>query len=78
VVWPLGSDVWKAPSYPGGTRLLGKVNGDSSGAYADGTELAAQAVRLTGEPVEFLPSVRRLPRPPASLPDPVDVLFVGR
>lgn len=78
VVWLLGSDVWKAASYPLGTSLLRKVLEDSSAAYADGTELAAEATRLTGRAVEFLPSARRLPPPPAQLPDAVDVLFVGR
>lgn len=78
VVWLLGSDVWKAPSWPYGTSLLHKVLADANAAYADGAELAAQATRLTGEPIEFLPSIRRLPPPPASLPDTVDVLFVGR
>jgi glycosyltransferase involved in cell wall biosynthesis len=78
VVWLLGSDVWKAPSYPFGTSLLRKIIEDSNAAYADGSELAAEAIRLTGQTVEFLPSIRRLPPPPASLPEPVDVLFIGR
>jgi glycosyltransferase involved in cell wall biosynthesis len=78
VVWLLGSDVWKAPRYPFGTGLLRKVTQDSNATYADGMELAAEAIRLTGRDVEFLPAIRRLPPPPASLPAPVDVLFIGR
>ena len=78
VVWLLGSDVWKVPSYPFGTNLLPKVLGNSNAAYADGTELAAQAARLAGKAVEFRPAVRRRPIPPAASPDPVGVLFVGR
>ena len=78
VIWLLGSDVWKAPSYPFGRTLLRKVIEDSNGAYADGSELAAEAFRLSGKSIEFLPSIRRLPPPPAILPEPVDVLFIGR
>jgi glycosyltransferase involved in cell wall biosynthesis len=78
VVWLLGSDVWQAPSYPFGPTLLRKIIEDSTAAYADGTELASEARKLTGQRVEFLPSIRRLPPPPASLPEPADVLYVGR
>lgn len=79
VVWVLGSDVWKAPRFPGGRRMFRAVLGDAERAFADGSELAAAARALSGRDVEFLPSCRRLPPPPADgLPDPVDVLFVGR
>jgi glycosyltransferase involved in cell wall biosynthesis len=77
-VWLLGSDVWNAPSYPGGVRTLRRVLADATARFADGRELAGRALELTGQEVAFLPSIRRLP--PAE-PDPfapADLLFVGR
>ncbi|HEX9886653.1 MAG TPA: glycosyltransferase [Longimicrobiales bacterium] len=77
-VWVLGSDVWKAPRFPGGSRILTTVLRDAEAAFADGTALAEEAERLTGVRVAFLPSCRRLPPPPEHLPEATDVLFVGR
>ena len=79
VVWILGSDVWKAHRFPGGRKLFRGVVDEAERAYADGSVLAADAATLSGREVGFLPSCRRLPPPPEDgLPEPVDVLFVGR
>ena len=75
--WLLGSDVWRASSLPMGRRALTNVLKDSSGRFADGLDLAAEATRLTGQSVEFLPSVRTLP-PAADAYEPTDFFFVGR
>src|SRR5699024_4378057 len=50
-------------------------------AYADGYRLAADAQRIGGKPVQFLPSTRRIdlarPSPPRDRP-PYRLLFLGR
>lgn len=78
VTWLLGSDVWRAPAVPCGVRTLRWVLAGAEANFADGSDLATEATRLTGRPISYLPSVRRLPPPAASCPPTGDLLFVGR
>ena len=76
-VWLLGSDVWRAPSLPGGVRFLSAVIRESAAAFANSSDLAERAKAMTGLPVEYLPSVRRLPD--GAREDPTtDLVYVGR
>jgi glycosyltransferase involved in cell wall biosynthesis len=77
-VWLLGSDVWKAPGYPGGVAALRRALAGAVARFADGRELARRARELTGVEVDFLPSARRLPAPARDPLPPADLLFVGR
>lgn len=78
VLWLLGSDVWRASEIPFGVSTLRKAITGAVRTFADGRKLAMEAENLTGRPIEFLPSIRRLPEP-SSRPDiSGDALFVGR
>jgi glycosyltransferase involved in cell wall biosynthesis len=78
VTWYLGSDIWRAPSLPMGVRTLSSIADAARATFADGVELAEEAERLTGLPVQLLRSARRMPAPPTDLPNGFDVMFVGR
>lgn len=78
VVWLLGSDVWRSSEIPGGTSTLRRVNDDAAAVFADGRELADEAVRITGVSTAFLPSVRRLPPAVPGSRRPIDLVYVGR
>ena len=78
VTWYLGSDIWRAPSLPMGVRTLGRVAAAAAASFADGVELAEEAEKLTGRPVQLLRSARRMPTPPPDLSHGADVMFVGR
>jgi glycosyltransferase involved in cell wall biosynthesis len=62
-VWALGSDIWRIRDYPGGRRLLRSVLRGASNVYADGVQLAADTAAISGRPVPFLATSRRLPPP---------------
>lgn len=80
-VWMLGSDVWSLGRIPLLRGALGRVIRKAAHAYADGYQLAEDARRIGGAPVEFLPSTRRIdlrdPPPPRDKP-PYRLLFLGR
>jgi glycosyltransferase involved in cell wall biosynthesis len=80
-VWMLGSDVWSLGRVPVLRGWLARVIRESACAYADGHQLAEDAQRIAGVPVEFLPSTRTIglidPPPPHGLP-PYRLLFLGR
>lgn len=80
-VWMLGSDVWTLGRLPLLRGALGRVIRQAAHAYADGYQLAADAERIAGIPVTFLPSTRRIdlrdPPPPHGQP-PYRLLFLGR
>lgn len=76
-VWLLGSDVWRAPEFPGGVRILRAVIKDSVTTFANSRDLAERARRLTGLKVDYLPAARKLPQGQA-LPDGAPLVFVGR
>lgn len=80
-VWLLGSDVWSLGRLPIVRGSLAKVIRMARYAYADGYLLAEDAQRISGVPVDFLPSTRRIelahPPPPRSHP-PYRLLFLGR
>jgi glycosyltransferase involved in cell wall biosynthesis len=80
-VWMLGSDVWSLGRVPGLRGSLARVIRKATHAYADGYLLAEEAQRISGIPVEFLPSTRRIDMinfpPPRSEP-PYRLLFLGR
>lgn len=80
-VWMLGSDVWSLGRLPVLRSLLGRVIRKAAHAYADGYQLADDARRIAGTPVQFLPSTRRIDvRDPAPPRDggPYRLLFLGR
>jgi glycosyltransferase involved in cell wall biosynthesis len=62
-VWALGSDIWRIRDYPGGRRLLRSVLRGATNVYADGVQLAADTAAISGRPVPFLATSRRLPPP---------------
>ncbi|MEO6968469.1 MAG: glycosyltransferase [Rhodanobacteraceae bacterium] len=80
-VWMLGSDVWSLGRMPVLRAMLARVIRQAKHAYADGHQLADEARRIGGVPVEFLPSTRRIdlvdPPPPRVQP-PYRLLFLGR
>lgn len=80
-VWMLGSDVWSLGRLPLTRGMLARVMREAAKAYADGYKLAEDAQRISGVPVEFLPSTRRIdlcdPPPPRPQP-PYRLLFLGR
>lgn len=80
-VWLLGSDVWSLGRLPIARQMLARVIQKAERAYADGYKLAEDAQRISGTPVAFLPSARRIhlgdPPPPCSAP-PYRLLFLGR
>jgi glycosyltransferase involved in cell wall biosynthesis len=80
-VWMLGSDVWTLGRLPIARGLLARVIRQAAHAYADGFRLAEDARRISGTPVAFLPSTRkiRLSRPPPPRANaPYRLLFLGR
>lgn len=80
-VWMLGSDVWSLGRAPLLRGALGRVVRQATHAFADGYQLAADAQRIAGAPVTFLPSARHIelrdPPPPRNRP-PYRLLFLGR
>jgi glycosyltransferase involved in cell wall biosynthesis len=80
-VWALGSDIWTLGRVPVVKSVLRGVIAQAQKRYADGLQLAADAVELSGQPFEFLPSCRRLShertRELATAP-PYRLLFLGR
>jgi glycosyltransferase involved in cell wall biosynthesis len=80
-VWMLGSDVWSLGRIPILRGQLARVIRDAASAYADGYQLAADAQRISGSSVTFLPSTRTIglvnPPPPRMQP-PYRLLFLGR
>jgi glycosyltransferase involved in cell wall biosynthesis len=80
-VWMLGSDVWLLGRIPVLRGMLARVICGASHAWADGYKLAADAQRIAGVPVGFLPSTRRIglidPGPPRER-SPYRLLFLGR
>lgn len=61
-VWCLGSDIWTYGRRPFFRGQIAKVVRDAAFAFADGLQLAADAQRLGGRDVRFLPSSRHLDR----------------
>jgi glycosyltransferase involved in cell wall biosynthesis len=81
-VWLLGSDVWSLGRVPVLRSMLARVIRQAGKAYADGYLLADDARRISGTPVEFLPSTRSIGTagdPPAPrVAAPYRLLFLGR
>lgn len=80
-VWMLGSDVWSLGKVPVLRGQLARVIRDAARAYADGYQLAADAQRIAGSSVTFLPSTRaigRVDQPPPRIQPPYRLLFLGR
>lgn len=80
-VWMLGSDVWSLGRIPLLRFMLGRVIRQASNAYADGYRLADDARRISGAPVQFLPSTRRVgihDHAPPRDGGPYRLLFLGR
>lgn len=79
-VWMLGSDIWSLGRLPYLKGRLAKVMREAARVYADGYQLAADAKRIGGVEVHFLPSSRQIdgdyvsPRRHA----PYRLLFLGR
>lgn len=80
-VWMLGSDVWSLGRVPIVRRMLSSVMRAASRRYADGMKLAQDSRRICGQPVEFLPTTRKLetidPSPLTPAP-PYKLAFIGR
>lgn len=80
-VWLLGSDVWTLGKVPYVRGRLARVMRQAEAVYADGYKLAKDGQKLSGVPVQFLPSTRRIdlldPPPPRCAP-PYRLLFLGR
>lgn len=80
-VWMLGSDVWSLGKIPVVRSWLARVMRQATHAFADGYLLAADASRIGGVPVAFLPTTRKIaavnPQPPRVSP-PYRLLFLGR
>jgi glycosyltransferase involved in cell wall biosynthesis len=79
--WLLGSDVWSLGKVPVLRGFLARVIRESAHVYADGHQLADDARRIAGRPIEFLPSTRAMgsgrPAPTRTRP-PYRLLFLGR
>jgi len=80
-VWVLGSDIWKAASYPAGEKIVHRILTGAAQVYADGVTLGNDAAKLCGREVRYLASSRLLPLVPPRM-DWGDgrehLLFVGR
>lgn len=79
-VWALGSDIWKLGRSPLFASHVRRVLRDAAARFADGLELASEAQRLCGKPVDFLPTARSLSshcRVHKDAP-PYHLLFLGR
>ncbi|MFC3650339.1 glycosyltransferase [Dyella humi] len=79
--WMLGSDVWSLGRIPIVRGFLARVIRNAARAYADGYLLADDARRISGVPVNFLPSARRIGLGEHTLPrmaPPYRLLFLGR
>lgn len=81
-IWCLGSDIWTIGRNPFLSRFVSKVLQKAKFCYADGPSLAIEAQQLSGRPVDFLASSRKLPTlrqsalpPQTSYPR---FLFIGR
>jgi glycosyltransferase involved in cell wall biosynthesis len=80
-VWMLGSDVWTLGRLPIVRGMLARVIRQAAHAYADGLQLAEDAQRISGIPVAFLPSTRKIQsgnRPRSRTRAPYRFLFLGR
>lgn len=80
-VWLLGSDVWSLGRLPVARGMLARVIRHARNSWADGYALAAEAQRIGGTKIKFLPSSRNIdtvnPPLPRALP-PYRFLFLGR
>ncbi len=61
ITWVLGSDIWKTGRWPVFKNVVRGILRGSDHIFADGLELGAEAWRLCGKGVEFLPTSRKLP-----------------
>ena len=79
-VWMLGSDVWSLGRLPVLRGLLARVIRQAGAAYADGYQLADDAVAIGRVPVDFLPSTRAISidAPPPRATPPYRLLYLGR
>jgi glycosyltransferase involved in cell wall biosynthesis len=80
-VWMLGSDVWSLGRIPVLRWMLSRVMRRAARAYADGYQLASDARRISGVPVEFLPSTRNVMSNRSQerrTESPYRLLFLGR
>lgn len=80
-VWMLGSDIWTLGRIPLVRQILGHTIRQARAAYADGYQLAADAERISGTAIRFLPSTRHIAciRPaPTRTQGPCRFLFLGR
>lgn len=80
-VWVLGSDIWTLGRLPVVRSVLKRVIQGAQHRYADGLQLATDAMRLSGTAFTFLPSTRRLSSPGVRAPrtqPPYRLLFLGR
>ena len=59
-VWCLGSDIWTYGKIPVAKLMVSKVIAEAEVRFADGIALAKAAERLSGKPIEFLPSSRKV------------------
>ena len=57
--WLLGSDVWTLGRIPLIKGMLARVIQGASNVYADGFALAAEAAKISGKDIAFLPSTRK-------------------
>lgn len=80
-VWLLGSDVWSLGHLPVVRGMLARVIRQARHVYADGYRLAEDAECISGTPVGFLPSTRRIDlsgSAPLRDQPPYRLLFLGR
>lgn len=80
-VWMLGSDIWTLGRIPIVRQMLAHSIREARVAYADGYQLAEDARKISGHPVGFLPSTRRIDsqlRVPRRTSPPYRLLFLGR
>ncbi|WP_345776347.1 glycosyltransferase [Luteimonas salinisoli] len=80
-VWTLGSDIWTLGRIPLVRARLARVLRDAERCWSDGLKLAEDTRAISGRPVEFLPSTRRISSKrsvPLKSAPPYRLLFLGR